>query len=183
MYKEERSKYINSHVGERYEMVKYMTTLVPIIKPASCDVVWPEINVDDVKNTEAKELNKLYLLFAEIAHCARVNGEIGVLPDDMHVRAEAIRAMDFLARSINDEVICIDYWFCDGVADGDVNGAETDEDLDYYTEEDNFVEIAMLFVRCMNMARKDGLYIGNVMFWDENHPANKKEAEEEGGEN
>lgn len=183
MYKEERSKYINSHVEERYEMVKYMTTLVPIIKPASCSVVWPEINVDDAKNTEAKELNKLYLLFAEIVHCARVNREIGVLPDNMHIRAEAIRAMDFLARSINDEPICINYWLSDGVADGDVNGAETDEDLDFYTEEDNFIEIAMLFVRCMNMARKDGLCIDNILFWDENHPANKKEAEEKGGEN
>lgn len=183
MYKEERSKYITSRVEERYEMVKYMTTLVPIIKPASCGVVWPEINVDDPKNVEAKELNKLYLLFAEIVHCARVNGEIGMLPDNMHIRAEAIRAMDFLARSINDEPICINYWLCDGVADGDVNGSETDEELDFYTEEDNFVEIAMLFVRCMNMARKDGIYIDNVTFWDENHPANKKEAEEKGGEN
>ena len=36
MYKEEKFKYITSHVEERYEMVKYMTTLVPIIKPASC---------------------------------------------------------------------------------------------------------------------------------------------------
>lgn len=183
MYKEEKFKYITSRVEERYEMVKYMTTLAPIIKPMSCDVVWPEINVDDVKNVETKELNKLYLLFAEIVHYARANGEIGVLPDNMHIRAEAIRAMDFLARSINDERICLDYWLCDGVADGDVNGAETDEELDFYTEEDNFVEITMLFVRCMNMARKDGLYIDNVVFWDDNHPANKKETEEKEGEN
>lgn len=184
MFHEEKdSKYLVRRMKDRYDMVKYMTALVPIIEPTSCDIVWPEIYINDAKNVETKELNKLYLLFAEIVHCARVNGEIGALPDDMHVRADAIRAMDFLARSINDEIICLNYWLCDGVADGDVNGAETDEDLDYYTEEDNFVEIAMLFVRCMNMARKDGLYIDNVMFWDENHPANKKEAEEKGGEN
>ena len=183
MYLEENFKYIQRNIGDRYNMVKYMTALIPIVKPASCDVVWPEINVDDAKNVETEELNKLYLLFAEIVHYASVNKEIGALPDNMHVRADAIRAMDFLARSINDEGICFDYWLSDGVADGDVNGQETDEDLDYYTEEDNFVEITDLFVRCMNAARRDGLYVDNVTFWDENHPANKKEAEEKGGEN
>lgn len=184
MYYEEKDfKYLTRRMKDRYDMVKYMTALVPIIKPASCDVVWPEINVDDAKNVETEELNKLYLLFAEIVHCARTNKEIGVLPDNMHVRADAIRAMDFLARSINDEPICVNYWLSDGVADGDVDGTETDEDLDYYTEEDNFVEMTILFVKCMNAARRDGIYVDNVTFWDENHPANKKEAEEKGGEN
>lgn len=184
MFHEEKdSKYLERRMKDRYDMVKYMTALVPIIEPASCDVVWPEIDINDEKNVETEELNRLYLLFAEIVHCARVNKEIGVLPDNMHVRADAIRAMDFFARSINDEPICINYWLSDGVADGDIDGTETDEDLDYYTEEDNFVEITMLFVRCMNAARRDGIYIDNVTFWDENHPANKKEAEEKGGEN
>jgi len=183
MYCEEKFKYIKSNVEERYDMVKYMTMLIPIIEPASCDVIWPEINVDDAKNVETEELNRLYLLFAEVVRCARTNKEIGVIPSNMHARADAIRAMDFLARSINDEDICLNYWLCDGVADGDINGKETDEDLDYYTEEDNFVEITDLFVWCMNAARKDGLYIDSVTFWDENHPANKKATEEKGGEN
>ena len=122
VHEETKSKYLERRIKERYDMVKYMTALVPIIKPASCDIVWPEIDINDAKNVETEELNKLYLLFAEIVHCARVNKEIGVLPDNMHVRADAIRAMDFFARSINDEPICINYCLSAVVSDGDING-------------------------------------------------------------
>ena len=43
--------------------------------------------------------------------------------------------METLARCINDEDI-FDSWLMLGVADGDINGSEDDEDIEYYCEDD-----------------------------------------------
>ena len=63
-------------------------------------------------------------------------------------RAKVVRAMELIARCINDEEI-FDSWLMCGVADGDIDGSEDDEDLEYYCEDDNFAELMGLFLRLM----------------------------------
>lgn len=78
-------------------------------------------------------------------------------------RAKVVRAMETLARCINDEDI-FDSWLMLGVADGDINGSEDDEDLEYYCEDDNFAELMGLFLRLMKRAAKSGgLYEDGVV--------------------
>lgn len=79
------------------------------------------------------------------------------------VRAKMIRSMEYLVRSINNEDIMYSWLLC-GVADGDINGQETDEDLtDYYEDDETFAEIMDLFLKLMSKAYKDGgLYCDGV---------------------
>lgn len=79
-------------------------------------------------------------------------------------RCEAVRAMETLVRSVNDEAILLDRWFVSGVADGDIDKDTTDEDLDYYIEDENFSDIMACFLRCMADAKSDGgLYIDGIV--------------------
>jgi len=82
---------------------------------------------------------------------------------NLHTRAELVRAMELLVRSINDEEIIMS-WLSLGVADGDINGNETDDDLEWYCEEDtDFAELMALFLRLMVRADADGgLYADGV---------------------
>ena len=78
-------------------------------------------------------------------------------------RAKVVRAMETLARCINDEDI-FDSWLMLGVADGDINGSEDDEDIEYYCEDDTFAELMGLFLRLMKRAAKSGgLYEDDVV--------------------
>lgn len=80
-----------------------------------------------------------------------------------HDRAELVRAMDKLARAINDEDI-FEYWLIDGVADGDIDGTETDLELEYYTENKTFSELMNLFLSVMTRAKKSGgLYFDGII--------------------
>ena len=64
-------------------------------------------------------------------------------------RAELVKAMNLLARSINNEEY-VDSWLMFGVADGD-------EDYEDYCEnDDDFASLMALFLRLMSRARKDG---------------------------
>jgi hypothetical protein len=82
---------------------------------------------------------------------------------NLHERANVVRAMDTLARAINNENI-LPRWLLVGVADGDVDGNETDEDLDFYCEDDTFAEIMGLFLQIMSAANKDGgLYVDGIV--------------------
>ena len=82
--------------------------------------------------------------------------------NDLHERAEMVRAMDRIARSINDEEI-FEPWLVYGVGDGDINGTETDEDLEYYCIDDNFSDLMDLFLRLMQRAKADGLYCNYIV--------------------
>ena len=78
-------------------------------------------------------------------------------------RAEVVRAMETLARCVNDEEI-FESWLMCGVADGDITSETTDEDLEYYCEDDNFSELMGRFLRLMTRARKSGgLYKDGVV--------------------
>ena len=79
-------------------------------------------------------------------------------------RIAAVRAMDMLARSVNDETD-IEQWLMDGVADGDIDENTTDEELMSYVEDDKvFADLMATFLSVMHYANKDGgLYIGGVV--------------------
>lgn len=83
---------------------------------------------------------------------------------DKKERCAAIRAMELLARSVNNEDF-FEEWLIDGVADGDIEPDTKDEELDYYVEDDAvFADIMDTFLHLMKQAYKDGgLYIDGVV--------------------
>lgn len=81
----------------------------------------------------------------------------------LHLRARVVRAMDEVARCVNDEELLVGYWFALGVADGDITQETTDEDLEYYCEDETFKELMYTFQKLMEMAREDGgLYCDRI---------------------
>lgn len=81
---------------------------------------------------------------------------------NLKTRAKVVRAMDLLCRCINDEEVFMP-WLMVGVADGDITKETTDEDLEYYCEDDTFAELMYYFLRRMKAAQKDGLFIDGVV--------------------
>jgi hypothetical protein len=89
-----------------------------------------------------------------------------------------VKAMEFIARQINDEDILM-YWLTMGVADGDLKygdfSVNTDVDTidaagDYCDDDDYFSELMQTFLVCMQAATKSGgLYCDDVVsdFHDE----------------
>ena len=79
-------------------------------------------------------------------------------------RIQAVRAMEFLARAVNDEEDIL-LWLEEGVADGDIDENTTDEELfDYVEDDQTFAELMKTFLRVMHYAEKDGgLYIDGVV--------------------
>lgn len=80
------------------------------------------------------------------------------------VRAKMVRSMEYIVRSLNDEEL-IEPWLMNGVADGDIDGQETDEDLDvYYEDNEAFAELMSLFLDLMAQTyfEKSGLYCDGV---------------------
>lgn len=78
-------------------------------------------------------------------------------------RIELVRAMETVARAVNDEEV-FEAWLMCGVADGDIDKDTTDEDLEWYAEEENFKELMDVFLRMMARAKKSGgLYCGDVV--------------------
>jgi hypothetical protein len=78
-------------------------------------------------------------------------------------RAAVVRAMETIARAINDECI-FEEWLIYGVADGDIDETTTDSDLDYYVEDDQtFGELMSTFTHMMRKVHKNGgLYVDGV---------------------
>ena len=78
-------------------------------------------------------------------------------------RYKAVRAMDFLARSVNNENH-IDLWLSKGVADGDITEDTPDEALNDYIDDDTFADLMETFLYVMYKAYKDGgLYINGIV--------------------
>ena len=73
-------------------------------------------------------------------------------------RCDAVRAMELLARAVNNENF-FEEWLISGVAD------TKDEELDYYVEDDAvFADLMDTFLHVMKNAQKDGgLYIDGVV--------------------
>lgn len=79
-------------------------------------------------------------------------------------RIQAVRAMDFLARAVNDEDDIL-LWLEEGVADGDIDeNTQDDELLDYVEDDKVFAELMETFLNVMRNAYVDGgLYIDDVV--------------------
>lgn len=75
----------------------------------------------------------------------------------MKRRAELVKAMETVARCINDEDIFMGWLAC-GVADGDITSETTLEEIDEmgYTDSDTLVGLMDCFLRCMRRASKSG---------------------------
>ena len=70
-------------------------------------------------------------------------------------RAKVVRAMETIARCVNDEEVFYRWLLC-GVADGDIDGDTTDEDLEYYCEDKTFADLMERFLDLMTAAKKSG---------------------------
>ena len=70
-------------------------------------------------------------------------------------RAKVVRAMETIARCVNDEEIFYRWLLC-GIADGDIDDDTTDEDLEYYCEDKTFADIMERFLDLMTAAKKSG---------------------------
>lgn len=84
-------------------------------------------------------------------------------------RIKMVKAMEFIARQINDENI-FESWLIGGVADGDIGYMDHGyndldaEDLAYYIDDKNFRDLMGLFLRCMKRAYKSGgLYCDGIV--------------------
>ena len=84
-------------------------------------------------------------------------------------RIKMVKAMEFIARQINDEEV-FEEWLMDGVADGDIRYADLSVDavdfsgLDYYIEDEHFAELMETFLSVMKGARRSGgLYCGCIV--------------------
>lgn len=81
---------------------------------------------------------------------------------NLNERAELVKAMETVARNLNDEAI-FDSWLTFGVADGDIDKATTNEDLEWYCTDEEFKDIIDTFLWCMARARKSGgLYCDGI---------------------
>lgn len=88
-------------------------------------------------------------------------------------RIKMVKAMEFIARQINDEDV-FEGWLYNGVADGDIPygnlNVETDDEavLDYYIEDEAFSDLMWLFLKLMQLAFKSGgLYCDHIVSEDE----------------
>lgn len=85
-------------------------------------------------------------------------------------RIKIVKAMEYLARQINDEDI-FEAWLSLGVADGDIPYGQlevqpTDEEdlYVYFEDNDDFANLMDLFLRVMSKALKSGgLYCDDVV--------------------
>ena len=81
----------------------------------------------------------------------------------MNERVKVIRAMETIARCVHDENQFM-LWLNIGIADGDVKESTTDEELEYYTEDEEFSDLMDSFLLLMSKAYKNGgLYCDGVV--------------------
>ena len=90
---------------------------------------------------------------------------------ELRERMMAVKAMEFMARQVNDEEV-FDIWLMGGVADGDIeygdfmihSGLETDPAYEYASDPDTFSYLMGCFLRTMSAAHKSGgLWCGDVV--------------------
>lgn len=78
-------------------------------------------------------------------------------------RVKMVRAMELIARTVNDEEV-FEGWLMCGVADGDIDDNTTDEELEYYAEDVNFADLMETFLRLMSRAKRSGgLYCDGIV--------------------
>ena len=83
---------------------------------------------------------------------------------NIHERAEVVRAMETIARCVNDEEV-FEYWLMVGVADGDIDEMTIDEEIDEmgYITDSTLKDLMTHFLKLMKAAWKSGgLYCDRV---------------------
>lgn len=76
-------------------------------------------------------------------------------------RTEVIKAMETIARCINDEYTA-ELWLIKGIADG--TDLRDPDEIAYYAEDENFASLMTEFLYVMNEARKTGgLYCDEII--------------------
>ena len=82
---------------------------------------------------------------------------------DKTKRFEMIKAMELIARQVNDECI-FEQWLMCGVADGDINKNTTPDELEDYIDDEDFAELMSTFIHVIACAGKHGgLYCDGVV--------------------
>lgn len=83
-------------------------------------------------------------------------------------RVKMVKAMEYIARQVNDEDV-FESWLMNGVADGDIEYGDLSvshndvENLEYYIEDNSFADLMGCFNRLMARAYKSGgLYCDKV---------------------
>ena len=80
-----------------------------------------------------------------------------------HQRCMVIRAMETIIQTVNNTKL-ITQWRADAIADGDIRPNTTDDDMEYYIEDDVFADLMDTFLQVMNNAKADGgLYVDGVV--------------------
>lgn len=83
--------------------------------------------------------------------------------NSLHRRARVVRAMEEIARCVNDEELFVGLWLSLGIADGDITQETTDEDLEGYCDNESFKDLMYTFLKLMEAAREDGgLYCDGI---------------------
>ena len=84
-------------------------------------------------------------------------------------RIKMVKAMEFIARQINDEGVFED-WLIGGIADGDIKHGDLEvrdedrEDLAVYIEDESFADLMHTFLYLMkNASRSGGLCCDGVV--------------------
>lgn len=86
-------------------------------------------------------------------------------------RIKLVKAMEFIARQVNDENV-FERWLIGGVSDGDVEYGDLDVKRDdmrkwglgYYTDDESFADLMGLFLRVMlGAAKSGGLYCDGIL--------------------
>lgn len=99
-----------------------------------------------------------------------------------HRRIEMVKAMELIARNINDEEV-FESWLMCGVADGDGNDLDDPDVNESYIDDDSFKGLMECFVRMMfNAAVSGGLYCDDIVttenipssVWDLYHKYRRK---------
>lgn len=89
--------------------------------------------------------------------------EKGLSKQSLHKRAKVVRAMEEIARCVNNEDLIYKLWLTEGVADGDIKEGTTDKELEYYCEDETFKGLMHTFLVLMEEAKRDGgLYCDRI---------------------
>ena len=91
--------------------------------------------------------------------------------ENMIDRVKMVKAMEFIARQVNDEEVFFNTWLPLGVADGDIKYgdlSDDSEDVEFYLDDDEeFADLMGVFLDLMAGARRSGgLYCDGVVSSD-----------------
>lgn len=73
-------------------------------------------------------------------------------------RVKMVKAMEYIARQINDEDV-LEGWLISGIADDDIDYGDLSADdgsVEYYTKDSCFADLMNTFLWCMKKAYKSG---------------------------